>query len=406
MRRLCRLLVLAAGWSLVLSAPGGAAAAEGDAACLECHAAADDPALAVNATILKASVHGEAGLSCTDCHTELAGVTEFPHNPVGPPACGSCHSDVEKELAASEHKPTAADTPRCWTCHGGHDLVRVADPRSPIAPLNQPGTCLRCHADPQFARTHHKLRQDPEAFKQSVHYKRLQGGKAAPTCASCHGGHGGLSHLDDRSSVARINVAKTCGKCHAAIAEQYRASIHGAALERGNPDTPTCNTCHAEHIIRSREDPNSPVSVFNIAATCSRCHDDERLAKEYGFAAARLKTFIGSFHGVANRFGDTSVANCASCHGAHDILPSSDPRSSIHPSNLVHTCGQCHPQAGQHFASGKIHVADRPEDNFWAWLIKRLYLMMIYSIISLFVFLIMADLWWRLRRRRAARNQR
>jgi cytochrome b subunit of formate dehydrogenase len=50
------------------------------------------------------------------------------------------------------------------------------------------------------------------------------------------------------------------------------------------------------------------------------------------------------------------VANCASCHGAHNILPSNDPRSTIHRANLVKTCGQCHPGVTEKFVAAKVHV--------------------------------------------------
>ena len=30
------------------------------------------------------------------------------------------------------------------------------------------------------------------------------------------------------------------------------------------------------------------------------------------------------------------AANCASCHGVHDIRPSSDPKSMIYKDNLLH----------------------------------------------------------------------
>ena len=35
-------------------------------------------------------------------------------------------------------------------------------------------------------------------------------------------------------------------------------------------------------------------------------------------------------------------ANCASCHGFHNIFPSSDVRSSVNADNLNQTCGRCH----------------------------------------------------------------
>ena len=66
-------------------------------------------------------------------------------------------------------------------------------------------------------------------------------------------------------------------------------------------------------------------------------------------------SFDASFHGMATKAGSETVANCASCHGVHNILPSTDPHSTINPKNLAATCGKCHPGAGSRFALGSIH---------------------------------------------------
>jgi hypothetical protein len=50
------------------------------------------------------------------------------------------------------------------------------------------------------------------------------------------------------------------------------------------------------------------------------------------------------------------LANCASCPGIHNILASTDPRSSIHPKNLKQTCGRCHPGVSDRISSGPVHV--------------------------------------------------
>jgi hypothetical protein len=63
-----------------------------------------------------------------------------------------------------------------------------------------------------------------------------------------------------------------------------------------------------------------------------------------------------SFHGLASKSGSQTVANCASCHGVHGILPSSDPKSMINARNLPATCGKCHPGAGTRFALGRFTV--------------------------------------------------
>ena len=94
---------------------------------------------------------------------------------------------------------------------------------------------------------------------------------------------------------------------------------------------------------------------------CSRCHASERLNTKYNLPADRVKTFFESYHGLAGQYGSTVAANCASCHGFHKILPSSDTNSTINKIHLVETCGKCHPGANREFALGKIHVrAGRP----------------------------------------------
>ena len=50
--------------------------------------------------------------------------------------------------------------------------------------------------------------------------------------------------------------------------------------------------------------------------------------------------------------------HCASCHGVHNILKSSDPKATTHAKNLGATCGSCHPGAGQRFAIGQVHVVE------------------------------------------------
>jgi cytochrome b subunit of formate dehydrogenase len=77
------------------------------------------------------------------------------------------------------------------------------------------------------------------------------------------------------------------------------------------------------------------------------------------------------------------VANCASCHGVHDIKPSSDPASSINKANLATTCGQCHPGANENFTKGPVHVLMAKNGNtailYW---IRALYIGMIVVVIG------------------------
>ena len=162
---------------------------------------------------------------------------------------------------------------------------------------------------------------------------------------------------------------------------------------------PVCTDCHSEHDIRSPSDLGSVVYATKVAAVCARCHDDERLARQYGLLTSRLKTFAASYHGMASKSGETRVANCSSCHGHHDIRPSTDPRSSIAAANIAATCGTCHPGAGENFSKGRVHVVSERTENRWAYTVKIVYLVVIGGLISAFLAFIAADLYRRLRGR-------
>jgi cytochrome b subunit of formate dehydrogenase len=197
-----------------------------------------------------------------------------------------------------------------------------------------------------------------DAYLRSVHGKALfeEGNASAPTCNTCHPAHTMLSRTDPNSTIHRANVPMTCGMCHSEIAEIYIASVHGAAAMKGIADSPVCTDCHGEHAIKGPDDPESSVFPANIAkTTCTRCHESLILSRRYGFTANRIATFRETYHGLASEKGALNVANCASCHGIHNIFPSSDPRSTVHAGNLQETCGGCHPDATAEFASIQVH---------------------------------------------------
>jgi hypothetical protein len=199
--------------------------------------------------------------------------------------------------------------------------------------------------------------------------------------------------------VSRKFIIKTCGRCHVGIEKDYLEGVHGKDYVRGVKDVPVCNDCHSEHGILSPTDISSRVYATKVAAVCSRCHDDESLGRQYGFLTSRLKTYSASYHGTASKFGETRVANCASCHGFHDIRTSSDPKSPINAANLAATCGQCHPGAGVNFAKGKIHVVSAKTESQGSHVAKIIYIVIIGGLISVFLLFIAADLFHRIRTR-------
>ena len=356
--------VLVAGLTMA-AAPIAADELDADA-CLACHgmegfAAPSGRVLYNNPETYRASTHGS--LPCTACHTDI---TEIPHpeklRPVSPQVCATCHEDAVNAYRHTVHgrgrESGAPEAATCTDCHGNvHEARPRTDPESPVHWSKMAGTCAKCHASVEFAQRYNiPVIRPVEAYLASAHARAIAGGKHAATCSDCHGTHDIQPSNDPESSIARLKIPNTCGKCHAGILKQYDDSVHGEALLAGHRDAPVCTDCHGEHRILGTGEPTSPIFAANVPGeTCGRCHADTRLSEKYGLAGRNFQAFEDSFHGLALRAGQGKVANCASCHGVHDIRPSSDPRSHVNPANLDETCGKCHPGAGKTFKLGPVH---------------------------------------------------
>jgi predicted CXXCH cytochrome family protein len=395
---------------LALALPAAAPVANDD--CLACHS---DPGLkssagrpvAVDPARFKASVHGQAEVACVDCHTDLKNVKNFPHaERLKAVSCAGCHEKETQALTASVHGAATVVkdgmTVGCKDCHGTHDIRAKDDFDSMTFPINLPQTCLACHGGKV------KSERGPafvELYEKSAHYRALErsGLTLSANCSNCHGAHDIKTVKDAASKVSRRNIIKTCGQCHVGIQRDYLEGVHGKDYVKGIKDVPVCTDCHSEHDIRSPQDLESTVYTTKVAQVCSRCHDDMALSRQYGFLPNRMKTYAQSYHGTASKFGEIRVANCASCHGFHDIRDSRDPKSSIYPANLPKTCGKCHSGASKHFAEGKIHnapaaTADIKDKS--SHIVKTVYIVVISAIIGVFLIFIAADLFRRTIRRK------
>ena len=266
-------------------------------------------------------------------------------------------------LKASVHKTNA-----CVSCHADV-TVKHPDDNKPLAPVG----CARCHT------------QQGESYGASVHgLARKAGHEDAAECADCHGSHGILPPTSPASPLHFVRQAQTCGECHNKEASDVTASVHGKAMATGMRDAPTCTDCHSEHKIQALKD-GSPLEISDV---CSRCHASVYLDQKYNLPSDRVKTYLESYHGLAAQNGSTVVANCASCHGFHKVLPSADPDSMINTNHLVATCGTCHPGADKMFVSGRIHsnLAAQPEGRDTAgrinWWVRRIYLALIFAVVG------------------------
>ncbi len=370
--------------------------------CLMCHES--DEATEGNGFAPPASVTGSvhAGLTCVLCHTSIRETGELPHEDVAPVNCGTCHPQVAEACARGLHDRTLESGVRaadCRDCHGTHDILPKTDPRSRAYPRNQPETCARCHNGHPPEDRPAPAGDEVDRYRSSIHGRLLleQGLLVSATCSSCHGAHDIRPGEDAESATSRRHVPYTCGSCHAGVLEGYLAGVHGETFLAGSTDVPVCTDCHQEHTIEDPALASSSASEALVAQTCARCHADDELAQDYGFSSTVLTSWAGSYHGIAGSFGASGVANCASCHGYHAVFPSSDPRSSVHASNLEATCGTCHPNSTAAFAKVPVHsVVDR-ESNFVPWIVRTVYAVLIGAVIGAFVLFILFDLWGRLR---------
>jgi predicted CXXCH cytochrome family protein len=84
-----------------------------------------------------------------------------------------------------------------------------------------------------------------------------------------------------------------------------------------------------------------------VIATCARCHSDAELMRSYApkQRVDQATEYATSVHGKQLAGGDTKVATCASCHGAHGIRMVNDAKSPVFPTNVADTCAKCHADA-------------------------------------------------------------
>ncbi len=376
--------------------------------CVECHVKGKNgpDVRLIDLKFLKNSVH--RALECIDCH-EGAGVEPHTSEKALPVNCGRCHVKYNEEYKKSIHGQAQAkgikDAPSCSDCHGTHGIRAASDPLSSVNRENITQLCLKCHIDSDITAQYNLPGINFfKSYQESAHYK-IKGTTLQPAavCSDCHGSHTILPADDPFSFVNRKNIPSDCGKCHSIEKKRYSMSIHWKAFEKGIKDAPVCTDCHGEHTILDVQNPNSQINPVKIPYTCARCHESLKLSEAYRIPPKRLSTYFNTYHGIAIRFGDTTVANCASCHGYHEILPASDPRSPINPANLVKTCSRCHPGANENFAKGRVHVDVSPKGEKGVFAVRVFYIIFISVLCAGFLFHVIADI---LRQRRESREGR
>lgn len=162
-------------------------------------------------------------------------------------------------------------TANCTTCHLYHwdlpdeETQRVAQERL---------SCKNCHKSENL---------DYERSAHGVAYRK--GHEEAPTCTTCHG----------EREVERISskfdgqtIISLCSSCHANtevtmkfqlnpnVVSGYLSTYHGQMYSLGyqGEEFATCVSCHDNHLILPKDNPESTISQQHIIDTCGRCHED------------------------------------------------------------------------------------------------------------------------------------
>lgn len=219
-------------------------------------------------------------------------------------------------------------------------------------------------AEDQCMKCHESIGDKPsDLFKHDIHFAK------GISCAGCHGGNPRLEDMEQAMAKTAgfigvpkgDQISKACAACHSNPEmmkkygsnvptnqwENLQASVHGKLSVTGKEHIAQCITCHNAHGILSVKNPQSPVYPLNIVKTCTQCHANAAFMRTYNpsMPVDQRDKYRTSVHGTRNAKGDPRVAECASCHGSHDIRSAKDAKSKVYPVNLPLTCAQCHSNA-------------------------------------------------------------
>jgi hypothetical protein len=359
------LVLLSAGWGFhsigLAASPGFSAplmqeAGVADETCLACHAQPGQtfelPSgellyISVDPETYYASAHGQAGIACVQCHTDIS---SYPH------------------------PPFAAETRREYT-------------------VEHYEMCQTCHIQPY------------EEATNDAHLLAIDRGvMEAATCVDCHGVHD-ITHPAQPLS----RIPQTCQRCHSLIFEEFRNSVHGEALiGAGNPDVPTCSDCHNHHNMQGPT--NTQFALFS-PELCARCHANRELAERYEMNPYVYDTYVADFHGTSITIFQAvapgqrpNQALCIDCHGVHDIFRVDDPASVR--AQILPTCQQCHPQADIDFPDAWLsHYPPSPRHAPLVFYARLFYTILIPVLIGGMVIFVVGDIGRRISDRRSERHE-
>ncbi len=170
--------------------------------------------------------------------------------------------------------------------------------------------------------------------------------------------------------IAETENNDACLTCHLEVDEDldvpvmsnYENDIH---IQSGL----SCSDCHGgdptaiDDSDAAMWDDDSFIGIIekiDQPKICGTCHSSSTYMRNYSTSSRtdQVDQFWTSRHGILLKNGDTKVASCTSCHGAHGIFPIDHPRSKVYATQVPSTCAACHSD------SDYMEEYDIPTDQF------------------------------------------
>ena len=379
-------------------------AAHVTATCAQCH---KEEAKAATVGAHAGAPGEKPNATCIDCHSQPHGIARAANALA---ACSGCHSGVATEQHASLHGKAAARgdkmAPTCITCHGGHSILSHKDAKSPVAVMNIPLLCGKCHREGSEVSLTHAIPQENILgnYADSIHGEGLfkKGLTVTAVCTSCHSAHNILPHGDPKSTINAKNVVRTCTQCHGQIEVVHRKVIEGHLWESAPNRIPVCVDCHEPHKVRRvfysagmanqdcltchgkpdlamvrdgkqislYTDPVAYETSMHAKTACAQCHNEvapshtrpcETITKKVDCGichAQQVEQYNTSIHGTLAAQQDPDAPVCLDCHSPHATKSKNEPLSPTFARNVPTLCARCHRVGAQ--AAVRIH-GDTPD---------------------------------------------
>ncbi|MFW2331811.1 MAG: ammonia-forming cytochrome c nitrite reductase subunit c552, partial [Nitrospinota bacterium] len=239
-------------------------------------------------------------------------------------------------------------------------------------------TCINCHTaltggekiedlDPEVIR----LYQPIVDWEQSVHRE------VGVFCVDCHGGDPKNEEFakDEAKGFigkpAKKDISKLCADCHSNPdlmkstysstlrtdqVSLFEKSVHGKKVAEGDLDSATCVSCHSQHKILRKTDPNALNNRQNISETCASCHSDKKIFEPRNIRTDQFELYTKSWH--YNKFleGNNIVPTCFDCHSNHEITPAKSVTTQ-------ESCFSCHTESVNNLKSGPHWTSYKGDKN-------------------------------------------